>query len=134
MRGNVAPACWDCDIANEKRLQEPKARAASCVTGAIKPRILLYDHDPQDEEWDQDAITNVQRYDQRAKPTAFIVAGTRLTIKSTRDFAIAMCEAVRASGGITIWISLEEPPAEIMGWIDLKVKGTCDEFAALINL
>jgi NAD-dependent histone deacetylase SIR2 len=70
--------------------------------------------------------------DLRARPDAFIVAGTTLKVPGARRIVREMCRLVRDRvNGITIWISKEAAPKgkDLENCWDLVVTGSCDEVA-----
>jgi NAD-dependent histone deacetylase SIR2 len=123
--GPIQPSCVDCEDNHKLRV---KAGKRSHGVGNLRPRIVLYNGQNPDDE----AIGSVIMSDLRARPDAFIVAGTTLKVPGARRIVREMCRLVRDRvNGITIWISKEAAPKgkDLENCWDLVVTGSCDEVA-----
>jgi len=101
--------------------------------GFLRPRVLLYGEDCPDEL----EITNAFKNVLRKQVDAVIIVGTRLEIRSLKEFAENLLKSVqsRSSAGTTVWVSTEEPKLgdEFDSCIKYKVIGDCDTFASFIG-
>lgn len=123
--GPIQPTCADCEDNDKFRV---KAGKRSHGVGNLRPRMVLYNGQNPDDE----AIGSVIMSDLRARPDAFIVAGTTLKVPGARRIVREMCRLVRDQvDGVTIWISKEAAPKgkDLENCWDLVVRGSCDEVA-----
>jgi NAD-dependent histone deacetylase SIR2 len=127
--GDRPPPCLQCEIprldsrGEAKRLWNP---------GPLRPRVTFYD---QNGGWDSEGVAKVVKSDLKARPDAFLVAGTALSTKGALALAKDMCQTVhKKKNGTTIWISKQRPRKELQDLFDVIVIGTCDQLAQYIKL
>lgn len=121
--GTHPPACPLCQV----RITEAVERGSRSTTpGILRPRILLYD---DTQEWDTESIAAVVKHDLKSKPDVLLVAGTALKVPGAVEIVRKCMEAVRKSGGRTIWISKERPNAKVKDGWDHEIRGSCEKFA-----
>lgn len=123
-RGERPPACPKCELPRLKRNGSPNRNA---TPGALRPRLQFYD---DFIGWDQVGLVKVMDADLKKRADTFIIAGTALSVKAVKDFAMHMCRQVHTrKNGINIWVSLQLPPSDIKPLLDIIVLGTCDQLA-----
>ncbi|KAK9460305.1 DHS-like NAD/FAD-binding domain-containing protein [Lipomyces oligophaga] len=123
-----SPECDECKELDSVR--EVVGKRAQGV-GRLRPRIVLYNEANPDAE----AIGSVTTADLRARPDVLLVVGTSLQIPGVRRIVKEMAQAVRATGGTTIWINRDDPPAIKMleNVFDLQLRGDCQTLPLFLD-
>lgn len=129
-RGSVPPACPKCEMSDRKRVEERNKRSTN--PGALRPRILLYDHPP--DGYENSIFDRIQQADLSANPDVLIVAGTAANVPGAQNLIANFCERVKLQpNGVTIWISKEEPKGKLADQFDVILKASCDAIAELVK-
>ncbi len=110
-QGSDSLYCQRCLQRSQARILKGKR---SLNIGRLRPNVLLYgEPHPDDKE-----ILEAARHDLRICPELVLIVGTKLAIPGARSIASDFCNAARSVGGVSFWISKEEPM-----W---SVKSLCD--------
>jgi NAD+-dependent protein deacetylase SIR2 len=118
------PLCTVCQDDQRKRTESGKRPHS---VGRLRPRIAMYNGgDVPDEE----AISNVIVADERSRPDAVIVVGTRLGIPG----ALSLAQRMQARDGLTIWINVDNKPSRTRLDCDLVIRAECDTVAKYVDM
>jgi NAD-dependent SIR2 family protein deacetylase len=90
--------------------------------GRLRPDVRLYGEPHPDEGKIVGAVNKIL-----AKgPDIVLVVGTQLRVPGALSIAKSFCYAARDKGGVTVWISKEEPTSKLRPLFDYIFKGDCD--------
>ena len=120
--GSDMPECGRCltTAMNRERIGERRTRV-----GRLRPNIVLNGENTQ-IHYIRHSIT----YDLKLVPDVVVVAGTSLHIAGARELATKLCQATKARGGTTIWLSKHTPPSCIAALFDIVLTQDCDRLAS----
>ena len=126
-RGSDLPDCTRCQDAALDRERMGKRRRG---IGRLRPNIVLYgENNPN-----SDIIGGLAEQDLKARPDAVFVVGTALKVPGARRLGRELCRAVKARGGVTVWINKDAPTSGLNLPMDFILQGDCDEVASLLSL
>ncbi len=113
------PGCQEC-------MERSRARSSigkrPLSIGRLKPDVLLCgEPHPDDNE-----IVQAVEHNMAMRPDLVLVVGTRLERDGPRSMVTRLCKAARRSGGVTVWISKEEPALFLRPLFDYILMGDCD--------
>ncbi|KAH8792199.1 DHS-like NAD/FAD-binding domain-containing protein [Hyaloscypha sp. PMI_1271] len=119
-RDTDLPSCQECAQRSRARMSAGKRPWS---IGRLKPDVLLCgEAHPDDEE-----IMETAENDMVTGPNVLLIVGTTLGRSGPRSMATQLCHATRRSGGVTVWISKEEPAVRLRPLFDYVLKGDCDK-------
>jgi len=121
-QGRDLPDCPKCTGQSQARTADGKRPLS---IGMLKPDVLLYGEPHPDDSEILDAVEN----DLKICPDLVLVVGTTLKIPGALSIATSFCHAARKQGGISVWISKEEPASRVRGLFDYILRGDCDALA-----
>lgn len=101
--------------------------------GILRPRIVLYNEFHPDGE----IIGTITEKDLKSKPDCLIISGTTLKIPGVRRLVKEMSKVVHSNKGFVIWINIDEPPQNIIDYVDyfdLIIVGDCQLIPGLVKL
>ncbi|MCJ1360468.1 MAG: hypothetical protein MMC33_010473 [Icmadophila ericetorum] len=115
----------------QRCLQRSQARTfqgkRSLKVGRLRPNVLLYgEPHPDDKE-----ILETAEHDLRICPELVLIVGTKLAIPGARSIAADFCRATRSVGGVSFWISKEEPTWRVKALCDYVLIRDCDKVIPL---
>jgi NAD-dependent histone deacetylase SIR2 len=121
-QGAILPLCQVCVQRNQVRTSNGLREVN---IGKLKPDVLLYGNPHPDETQILEAVKDSLK----KGPEIVFVVGTKLRIPGTLSIARGLCNASRNRGGVTVWISMEEPSSKLRSLFDYIFQGDCDAFA-----
>lgn len=122
-----------CPSCEEMNLVRKIAGKRVQTNGILRPRIVLYNEFHPDGE----IIGTITEKDLKNKPDCLIITGTTLKIPGVRRLVKEMAKVVHSNKGYVIWINIDEPPQNIIDYVDyfdLIVVGDCQLIPGLVKL
>lgn len=129
-QGRLIRSCPSCEEMNTVRMVAGKRTQN---VGILRPRIVLYNEFHPDGE----VIGTITEKDLKSKPDCLIVSGTTLKIPGVRRLVKEMSRAVHSNKGYVIWMNIDEPPQNILDYVDyfdLVIIGDCQVIPGLVKL